>query len=173
MPSQKTTSPYEIGVKAVVIALKSGTPLVSVKIDDKLDEALIAPFFNAIKSFSNEVLGSHQEILFKSGDMFLYAFEKTYEDLELMIFALISDNIPKINLHLEAETTLDTFVNAYGVDFIKQWSGDLEIFKPFEIALQNQIDQYIDNISAIQERDEKQGFLARILRKFKFKAKKK
>lgn len=55
-------------VKAVIISTSNGVPLVSVKVDETFNEELIAPFFSAIKNFSEEQIGSLSESLIKGGD---------------------------------------------------------------------------------------------------------
>ncbi|MHA1716065.1 MAG: hypothetical protein ACTSXP_10505 [Promethearchaeota archaeon] len=124
MSQSKSFENQDNGVKAVIISTIAGTPLVTIKLNEKVDECLITPFISAIHSFSREVMGNDQEIYFKSGNLDLYCLTKKYDRCQLRIFALMDLNMKKLNIKDEAEAALDAFVLYFGEDNIINWNGD-------------------------------------------------
>lgn len=167
IPESCTTRARE-GVKIITIANRAGQPLVTIKIDDCIDENLVIPFISAIKSFSHEVLKGGQDMSFTTGGIDLYAFTKQYDGgLELMIFALMDPSMKKQAIRAEAEAALDSFVMAFGTTAIASWNGDATLFKAFEANLQQQVHGYYEKLDKgeLATRSDRRGILARLFKK--------
>ncbi|MHA1147846.1 MAG: hypothetical protein ACTSR8_06335 [Promethearchaeota archaeon] len=152
----------EVGIKGVIISTKNGIPLASVKIDENLDENLIAPFFSALHYFSDETLGALNESVIKAGNLDMLITKKH----ELILIAIMDKSMKKVQIGLEAEQALDLIHEMYKeeIDKLNQGIGvDLNIFKKFEVLLKKQIDEYYSKI------DRKEGLFAKLIKAFKKK----
>lgn len=145
-------------VKAVIISTSNGVPLVSVKVDETFNEELIAPFFSAIKNFSEEQIGSLSESLIKGGDSDVLVVQEH----ELILIAIMDKSLKKINIEREAREALHNFHEMYKKEIhaMDQGSVDLHIFKEFQDALKRQIKNYYSKIDE-RKRDDK-GFFSKI-----------
>ena len=63
-------------IKSVIIAHTNGLPLVSVKVDKGLDENIIAPFFSAMQTFSDQNIGKMDTSRIKAGNLDLLYLRK-------------------------------------------------------------------------------------------------
>ncbi|MCF2138551.1 MAG: hypothetical protein K9W44_00680 [Candidatus Lokiarchaeota archaeon] len=133
----------KFGVRAVVISNKSGLPFITLKLDESVNENIMVPFLSAIHTFCENLVSVSQELTFHTADFDIYVFVKSYSNMELMIFALMDQEMKKINLRDEAESALDVFVRNYPVDMLQDWDGNLEYFKAFEEKLQTQVTEYL------------------------------
>jgi hypothetical protein len=156
----------DIGVKAVIISTTTGLPLVTLKLDALIDENTLIPFLSSVKTLSNTVIGKEAEMHLNSGGHNIYCFHKQYDGLELMVFALMSSDLKKIQIRDEAESALDSFVQYYGIYHLKKWDGDVNLFKDFEAMLQQQVQEYYSKVQSGEE-SMKKGFLARLFRRKK------
>ncbi|MFO8019721.1 MAG: roadblock/LC7 domain-containing protein [Promethearchaeia archaeon] len=146
-------------VKAVIIASENGIPLVSVKVDDQINESLIAPFFSALRRFSEENLDALNETLIKGGKLETLVVRK----YGLFLIALMDKHMKKIKIGKEAEQALDLFYKMYKqeIDNLDETCLDLEGFKKFEVLLKRQIKQYYKKI------DGGEGFFSRLMNFFR------
>jgi hypothetical protein len=149
------------GLKAVIISSREGIPLVSVKLDPKIDEALIAPFFSALNQFSEENLQAYNETLIKGGELETLVVEKH----GIRLIALMDKRMKKIQIGKEAEMTLDLFYEMYEKEIEQFEEGciDLEIFEKFEVLMKRKIKEYYEKI------DDNEGILSKIQNIFKKK----
>ncbi|MEJ2249606.1 MAG: hypothetical protein P8Y97_08105 [Candidatus Lokiarchaeota archaeon] len=131
-------------VKAVIIASSEGIPLVSVKVDEKFKEDLIAPFFSAIKNFSEEQIGTLNESLIKGGDSDVLVVHHH----NLILIAIMDSSLQKQGINEEAKEALDIFYKMYEeeIETIDKSCLDLTIFKRFEVLLEKQIKDYYEKI---------------------------
>jgi predicted regulator of Ras-like GTPase activity (Roadblock/LC7/MglB family) len=145
-------------VKAVIISTSNGVPLVSVKVDESFNEELIAPFFSAIKNFSEEQIGSLSESLIKGGDSDVLVVQEH----ELILIAIMDKSLKKINIEREAREALHNFHEMFEEEIHAMDEGcvDLQIFKQFEDALKKQIKNYYSKIDVKKKGDG--GFFSKI-----------
>ncbi|WP_457556506.1 hypothetical protein [Candidatus Harpocratesius sp.] len=145
---QSSLDSINFGIRAVVISNKSGLPFITLKFDENVNENIMVPFLSAIHTFCESFVSDSQELTFHTADFDIYVFVKSYSGMELMIFALMDQNLKKINLHDEAESALDSFVHNYPIEELKRWDGNLESFKLFESKLQAQVIEYIHRMNS-------------------------
>ncbi|MGV9171124.1 MAG: hypothetical protein ACOC35_00970 [Promethearchaeia archaeon] len=149
------------GLKAVIISSSNGIPLVSVKLDPEIDEALIAPFFSALNQFSVENLRAYNETLIKGGELETLVVQKH----GIRLIALMDKRMKKVQIGKEAEMTLDLFYEMYEeeIEQFEEGCVDLGVFKKFEILIKRKIKNYYERI------DEDEGILSKIVSFFKKK----
>jgi hypothetical protein len=151
-------------VLGVIIATLNGIPLVSVKVDEKdekINEHLIAPFFSALSTYSEENLASLNETLIKGGKVETLIVKKH----GLILIALMDKNMKKVKIAVEAEEALDLFYEMFKNE-LKNFDKtciNLDIFDKFKMLLKKQIDEYYQKI----EKDS--GFFSRLLNLFRDK----
>ncbi|MGQ4874128.1 MAG: hypothetical protein ACP6IY_08665 [Promethearchaeia archaeon] len=124
----------QAGVKCIIICSKDGVPLVTVKVEEKINEALIAPFFSALDSFTGDNIDALSESLIKTGNLDILVKKKH----GLILIAILDKKLKKIGIGSEAEQALDLFYEMYKeeIDLMnKRATLDLNIFKKFEVLL--------------------------------------
>ncbi|TXT57243.1 MAG: hypothetical protein BAJALOKI1v1_1830003 [Promethearchaeota archaeon] len=153
-------TPRENKVKAVIIASSHGIPLVSVKTDETFDEGLIAPFFSAIKNFSDTQLGSLKESLIKGGDYDVLVVQQH----ELILIAIMDSSLKKIDIEQEAKEALHSFHMMFEdeIDSLDKTCLDLNVFTKFQVLLEKQIAKYYEKIEHEQSEEKGKGFFSKI-----------
>ncbi|MHA1490944.1 MAG: hypothetical protein ACTSRI_15020 [Promethearchaeota archaeon] len=162
MSKEENSNNSKLGMKAVIISTSTGIPLASVKIDEKLDEKIIAPFFSALHSFSDENLDVVKESLIKTGNLDMLLQKKH----GLILIAIMDKSMKKVEIGIEAEQALDLVYEMYKeeIDKInKNINIDLTPFRRFEVLLEKQIRKYYDTI------DRKESFFSKFIKSFKSK----
>jgi len=146
-------------IKAVIIARDSGVPLVSVVNDPDIDVALIPAFVSALHVFGKNNLGKIQEILIKGLEIDMFIVAK----YNLIIIAMMSPDIKKIDIRQEAEDALDAFYEFFKEEL--NCNGNcLDVFSPFEKILSEQIQNYVFKVNSLEK-----GFFKKMIAFFKKK----
>jgi predicted regulator of Ras-like GTPase activity (Roadblock/LC7/MglB family) len=149
-------------VKAVIIASSNGIPLVSVKIDERFEEELIAPFFSAIKNFSDQKLGSLKESLIKGGEHDVLVVQQH----GLILIAIMDSSLKKIDIEDEAKQALHNFHKMFEqeIESLDTSCLDLNVFKQFENSLKQQIREYYEKIDG---KEKGEGFFSKLFSSFR------
>lgn len=130
------------------------------------------PFISAIQSYCTNLIAKTHELYFKTDNIDLYVFMKKYEDVELMIYSLMDEQIQKSNIQAEAEMALDAFIAEFPPKVLREWDGNTDLFRTFEKQLQEQVSQYITSLKSTSlKNDEGTGFFHQFWNKL-FKRKK-
>ena len=144
-------------VKVVIIARDSWIPLVTVVNDPSINAELIPAFISALHIFGKENLGRIEEILVKGLDIDLYVVSK----YNLIIIAMMSPKLKKLNIRGEAEEALDAFYSMFK-EQIECGKDCMDVFTSFENVLREQIKNYIYKVDSTEK-----GFFRRLMDMFK------
>ncbi|MHA1753634.1 MAG: hypothetical protein ACTSYZ_14815 [Candidatus Helarchaeota archaeon] len=144
-------------IKGIIIAKDNGIPLVQVLNDESINSTLIPAFVSALHIFGKENLGRIEEIMIKGLDVDMYIATKH----NLIIIAIMSSDIKKVDLHKEAEEALDTFYEIFKDELNNEGSYQ-DVFAPYEILLREQIKNYVSKISTTEK-----GFFKKLFSSFK------
>ena len=126
----------EIKLKYFSIVKDSGQSLISLNIDEKLDDNLIGGFLTALFSFGTSSLkeqlaklsieSNHMRI-----DSMIYNCESGYN---LIAIGFLTPDVESKYFRVFAESVLKDFCNKFN-KYLERWDGELSIFKSYKMAL--------------------------------------
>ena len=133
-------------IKMVIIANDHGVPLVSVKIDDSLNEELITPYFSVIHKFADSGTMSTEETKIKMDNNTIIINRKD----GLMLIGIFDGSLTtlptiKETMYNMLELFHDIFKEELA-DMEENIAVDMTIFKRFETLIEKQIDTYLHEV---------------------------
>jgi hypothetical protein len=127
--------------KGIFISSITGEYYVKVFFDTSIRPELLSSFIAGLSMFGREAVGHIEEILIKGLNLDVFVVHKH----NLILTAIFSSEMPKINIKAEAEQVLDIFIQKYG-ERLSDFNGCVDEFCEFETIIKNQIREYFDNI---------------------------
>ena len=125
-----------------------------------LDDDLLSSFTSAIFTFVSELGEKSVEIMDMENLKFLYSYEPIYD----LIFSMSIDRDDEKQLgtfKTVLEEIKTSFVEKYGASFLKNWNGEVSVFKEFETEVDNIVqaiqEQIMEHIIAIPFLVDKNG----------------
>ncbi len=125
-----------------------------------LDDDLLSSFTSAIFTFVSELGEKSVEIMDMENLKFLYSYEPMYD----LIFSMSIDRDDEKQLgtfKTVLEEIKTSFVEKYGASFLKNWNGEVSVFKEFETEVDNIVqaiqEQIMEHIIAIPFLVDKNG----------------
>lgn len=121
--------------------------MITLKMDDNLNESLICGFLAAIYSFGKESLRDKMAtISIESPDARLesYYYEKKLK-YPLIAFGLLSKSVPSQDFKRFAEAELSRFVEIYGGN-VNEFPSHVQEYGPFEDSLRKAISEHFEII---------------------------
>ena len=132
-------------LKGIVICRQTGVYLLDLIFDSDINPILLSSFVGALSMFGSENMGKIEEIVIKGLDIQMIIVNK----YDLVLIAILDNDVVKEDMHVEAEKALDMFYSLY-----KDEIGDdveLSIFEPFKKALYIQIKEFFNRITENSE----------------------
>jgi hypothetical protein len=166
-----------IWIKAIFITRDSGEILVNFTNDPNIHTDLLSAFISGLFLFGKESVQRIEEIFIKGPDLELLIVYKH----GLILTAIFSVSMVKMNLRAEAEQVLDAFYEKY-CESLPNWTGCTDDFLEFTDILKAQITAYFSRVRSLPKventnpRDQKEffsneskGFWSRLIRSLKGK----
>lgn len=138
--------------KGLFISSFSGQFFVKVLFDNAINAELLSAFIAGLSMFGRETTGHIEEIAIKGLDLEIFVVVKH----DLILTAIFSKEMPKMNIREEAETLLDIFFMKYG-SLLSETKGCVDEFKEFENTIHKQIEAYFKRLEP-----EKKGVWSRL-----------
>jgi hypothetical protein len=139
-------SEERLQIKMIIIANDHGIPLVSVKIDDTLQEELISPFFSSIHQFADKGGLEAEETKINMNSLEIIINRKN----GLMLIGIFDESIKKLqSMQGNMYMMLDLFREMFKEEITamaENKSVDMNIFKKFEVLIERQIRAYLKEV---------------------------
>ena len=128
-------------VHGIFITREDGCHLVQFIQNPALKPELLSSFISGLFLFGKESVGHIDQIEIKGIDLEILVVYKN----GLILSALFTKDMQKLNIRQEAEDMLDLFHEKYH-EMLKDWKGCIDDFDDFSVILKNQITQYFSRL---------------------------
>jgi len=128
-------------IKAIFITKETGEALIQYVNDSNMHTELLSAFISGLFLFGKESVRKIQAIFIKGPDLEIFVVNKH----DLILTAIFSAEMQKVDLSQEAEQVLDLFYEQF-CDHIKNWNGCIDDFQSFKTVLERQIQKYFENL---------------------------
>ena len=92
-------------LKGIVICRQTGVYLLDLILDTEINPILLSSFVGALSMFGSENMGKIEEIVIKGLDIQMIIVNK----YDLVLIAILDNDVVKEDMHVEAERSLDIF----------------------------------------------------------------
>ncbi len=130
-------------IHALIIADDNGRFLVDVIRNEKLEATRLSALIGALKIFGEETLGKIKDIRINGLGINMLVVSK----YNLIMIAIMDEDLPETNFREGCESALDTFYDSYK-EVLQNWKGNLRLFSDFKILLNQQIQNYIEALKS-------------------------
>ena len=122
-----------------MIGRKTGECLVSLQIDESVDESLVGGLFSAIHSFGTESFNAETtNISIEIENARVESVTFNEDDIDLIGIGLVDDEISSRDFRMFVNSVLTDMVEAHERDLL-EWDGEISKFSPFKERLKEQI----------------------------------